>query len=207
MKNNNLKSISYIIIDNMKPNYKNSVIYKIYCKDDNIKDIYIGSTTNFRNRKYDHKCNCYNINQLNLYNLKVYKFIRDNGGWENWDMIIIEEFECENKLELIKKEREYIEKLNASLNSDIPSRTVKEYRQDKKNELNEYNKNYYKNNEEFRKNRILYNTNRNKLQYVKDKRNQKIECSNCGLLVSKSNIKRHQLSNKCKDLKIKSIKN
>ena len=31
--------------------YSKTIIYKIVCKDINIKDCYVGSTTNFTNRK------------------------------------------------------------------------------------------------------------------------------------------------------------
>ena len=37
-------------------------IYKIYCKDESIKDIYIGSTSNFKRRKRDHRSRCNNSN-------------------------------------------------------------------------------------------------------------------------------------------------
>ena len=32
-------------------NYQNTIIYKIRCKDLNIKDVYVGHTTNFIQRK------------------------------------------------------------------------------------------------------------------------------------------------------------
>jgi hypothetical protein len=35
--------------------YSKTIIYKIVCKDVNIKDCYVGSTTNFTNRKGQHK--------------------------------------------------------------------------------------------------------------------------------------------------------
>ena len=40
--------------------YSNTIIYKIVCKDQNIKDIYVGHTTNFVQRKHAHKQNCNN---------------------------------------------------------------------------------------------------------------------------------------------------
>jgi hypothetical protein len=124
-------------------NYKNSIIYKLCCNDINIKHVYIGSTTDFSNRKRSHKYCCINTHNKN-YNLKVYQFIRDNGGWDNWSMIMIEEYSCENKLQLLKKEREYVEKSILSLNYCLPTRTIDEYRKDNK----EKNKIYYKKNKE-----------------------------------------------------------
>ena len=35
--------------------YTQTTIYKICCNDTAITDIYVGSTTNFANRKYGHK--------------------------------------------------------------------------------------------------------------------------------------------------------
>lgn len=92
-------------------NYQNSLIYKICCKNPNIKDVYIGSTTNFKSRKNQHKSCCNNINNKSHNNYK-YEFIRNNGGWNNWDMILIEKFPCNDSLELHKKEQEYIDEYN-----------------------------------------------------------------------------------------------
>ena len=67
----------------MENDYKNSVIYRIYCKDENIKDCYIGSTKCFIDRFNFHKNLI--IKNLNYYKYEVYQFIRDNGGWDNFN--------------------------------------------------------------------------------------------------------------------------
>ncbi len=41
-------------------NYSKGLVYKLCCNDTNIKDIYVGSTTNFIRRKSDHKSACDN---------------------------------------------------------------------------------------------------------------------------------------------------
>jgi predicted GIY-YIG superfamily endonuclease len=56
-------------------NYQNTVIYKIVCNDLNIKDLYVGHTTDFTKRKCCHKTRCGNINGKH-YNYKVYDYIR-----------------------------------------------------------------------------------------------------------------------------------
>jgi hypothetical protein len=99
--------------------YSNTIIYKIACKDQTIKDIYVGHTTNFTQRKYAHKTNCINEKSTN-YKLKVYEFIRNNGGWENWEMIEICSINCKNKLDALKWEHEYYYLLNATLNNVQP---------------------------------------------------------------------------------------
>ena len=79
------------------PKYENSVIYKIKHNEDyDDTNIYIGSTSNFKNRKYQHKCSC-NSEKGKKYNLPVYQYIRDNGGWDNFVMIPIEQYSCNDK--------------------------------------------------------------------------------------------------------------
>jgi len=99
--------------------YSNTIIYKIVCKDPNITDVYVGHTTNFVQRKYAHKQNCSNIKST-YYNLKLYKTIRDNGNWSNWEMSIVNFYKCKNQLEARQKEQEYFILLGATLNSINP---------------------------------------------------------------------------------------
>ena len=95
-------------------------IYQISCKDDTIKDTYIGSTYNIRERKSHHKSICNNDNSP-YYTFPVYKFIRNNGGWENWTMTILEQFECDTNMEKLKKERSFFEQFQPSLNTYKPA--------------------------------------------------------------------------------------
>ena len=59
-------------------------IYKLYCLDDNIKECYIGSCWDIEKRMINHKSSCTNINSKE-YNRTIYKCIRVNGNWCNWD--------------------------------------------------------------------------------------------------------------------------
>mgnify|MGYP003347100002 CR=1 FL=1 len=108
-----------IIID-----YSNTIIYKIFCKDPNVSDIYVGHTTNFVQRKHAHKQNSMN-SKSPCYDLKLYKIIRDNGGWDNWCMEIVNFFNCKDSYEARKKEQEYFILLKATLNSNEPLPLVK----------------------------------------------------------------------------------
>jgi hypothetical protein len=96
--------------------YSNTIIYKIYCKDDTIKDVYIGHTTNFIQRKYQHKIACNNLSNT----LKIYNVIRCHGGWENWDMIKISKYNCKDVNEAKSKEQEHYDILKNGLNSLPP---------------------------------------------------------------------------------------
>ena len=170
--------------------YSKTVIYKICCKDINITDIYIGHTTSFIKRKNCHKHNCINPNS-NHHNLYVYKFIRDNNGWNNWDMIEIEKYNCNDRLEALKKERYWIEELKATLNKQIPSRTKQEYNNDNREQINELNKEYYKNNREQinELNKEYYKNNKNIL-------NAEIHCDICNCNYTRRNKSRHEKTQK-----------
>jgi len=127
--------------------YQNSCIYRIYCKDTNITDCYIGSTVYLKNRKQSHKSSCNNPN-TRKYNLKVYKIIRENKGIDNWNFEILETIPCNKYNELIKYEKLYYEKYNSTLNTTYPGRSDKQYRNDNKEVTSQKKKEYYKKNKE-----------------------------------------------------------
>jgi hypothetical protein len=124
LKNNIV--LQYNKMSNALANYLNTVIYSIHCKDESINDIYVGHTTDFCQRYKCHKSSC-NNEQSKSYNLKLYKTIRENGGWDNWDMVIIEDYPCNNVVAARERERYWIEYLSSSLNIFIPNRSNKEY--------------------------------------------------------------------------------
>ena len=99
--------------------YSNTIIYKITCNDTNVKDVYVGHTTNFVQRKHAHKQSCINEKSSNN-KCKLYDVIRANGGWLNWTMEIIHFCNCKNHYEARIKEQEYFVLLNANLNSIEP---------------------------------------------------------------------------------------
>ena len=92
--------------------FSKTIIYKIVCNDLTIKDCYIGHTINMTKRKCVHKSRCHN-EKAKHYNTKIYKIIRQNGGWSNWSMILVEKFPCRDKHEACKREREIFEETDA----------------------------------------------------------------------------------------------
>jgi len=102
--------------------YSNTIIYKITCKNPEITDKYVGHTIDFAKRKYAHR-NGANNEKSPCYNLKLYKFIRDNGGWDNWKMDIVNFYNCNNLREAKTKEQEHYIELQATLNSIEPLKT------------------------------------------------------------------------------------
>jgi len=121
-------------------NYK-YIIYEIKCKDQNIKENYIGSTLDFLKRKSVHKCKCKN----DTYQNSLYSFIRENGGWDNFTMYPIEIYYCNEKIEALIREKYWINNINSTLNtlnSDINIPCNTRYYKNKDNILNKQ-KEYY----------------------------------------------------------------
>ena len=128
-------------------NYSNGCVYKLCCKDPNITDIYVGSTTRFIRRKCEHKSRC-NNDTGRYFNFPVYQFIRSNGGFENWDMIELEKCNVKDKKELETRERYLCEILCARLNGNVPTQTNKEYREANRDALSIRSKEYREANKE-----------------------------------------------------------
>ena len=135
-------------------NYQNTIIYKLVCNNLNVTDTFVSYTTDFTNRKRSHKTDC--NTQFNTdYNRKVYQIIRENDGWDNWSMIEIEKFPCNDRNEAAARARYYYELLNANMNSQAPTFDkvnkkiyMKKYRESNKEEISEYDKAYKEANKE-----------------------------------------------------------
>jgi hypothetical protein len=169
-------------MEDVDERYENGVIYMIKHKTDETKEYYIGSSKDFKARCWEHKSNCNNQNRKQ-YNYKVYKYIRENGGWDCWNMILLYDYPCKNKNELEQEERRAIKEYKSTLNQFIPCRTQKEYYQDNKVKKSQYNKEYNEVNKE----------------EIAEKRAIKINCDICNSLVRKRDIAKHKRSQKCKN--------
>jgi len=111
-------------------------IYKIVCKDTSISDFYIGSTfTSINVRFNEHKFSC----NLDTDTRKLYVFIRNNGGIDNWKIIKLEDYPCNTDVEQRLRERLYYELLEPSLNTERPYLFPSE----KKRENIEYQRNIH----------------------------------------------------------------
>jgi len=185
-------------------NYSNTIIYKLCCNDLNITEVYVGQTTDFRKRKNNHKVSC-NNQTAKGYNYNVYQFIRDNGGWDNWNMIEIEKYNAIDGNDAKKRERFWIEELKAILNCKIPTRLQKEYYENNKQKIKIYRNNhkedrkkhdkkYYENNKEIinEKKKEYHQQN---IEYFKEYYSEKIKCD-CGCEIRKSDLTRHKRTKK-----------
>ena len=162
-------------------NYQSTVIYKIVCDDLTVKYCYVGSTTDFTKRKSGHKTCCTN-EKVRSYNLKVYKTIRENGGWDNWSMVLIEKYPCENKQQAEQRERFWYEQLNADMNTyrphiteqelkELQNEAYKKYRENNQEKLKEYLKKYNEANQEKLKERKKEYNKKNK-DKIKEKQKE-----------------------------------
>jgi len=92
--------------------FQKTVIYTI--KTGN--SLYVGSTTNFTQRKSGHTNSITNENKK-TYNLKLYKAIRANGN--EWCMLPHSKFPCNDKIEQTIEE----ERIRCLLNADLNMRS------------------------------------------------------------------------------------
>jgi len=161
-------------------------IYKI-CSDDLPDFVYVGSTKAFRQRKAQHKTECNNENRQS-YNRKLYTTIRENGGWDNWRMVIIEDCGEITFTQARIKEEENRVKLNANLNSQKCHQTEEEK---KERHNKESNKSYHNNKEYYKEYDKEYREN-NK-EAIKEKRGKKITCE-CGRTFKICEKARHERS-------------
>jgi len=104
--------------------YSKTVIYKIVCNDENVDYLYIGSTTNFTKRKNCHKSCCNNINNKS-YKQKKYVQIRENGGWENFKMIEVEKYPCNDNREAEARKEVIRLELKANMNTFTENESYK----------------------------------------------------------------------------------
>jgi len=158
--------------------YSKTVIYKIqHIEDESL--LYVGSTTNFTKRKSQHKTNCTSTNSKE-YNQKKYRMMRENGGWDMFQMIEIEKFQCNDKREAEKRENEIMKELKANMNSlksHSGFETIKDY---KKHWLTTtISKQYILNNKEVRN----------------AKKRENVKCE-CGLEMTRNSLARHKKTKK-----------
>jgi hypothetical protein len=118
-------------------NYQKGKIYKLWSPSKNL--VYYGSTIEtleerLTNHKYDYK----SYKKTNHY---ISSFIVLEC--EDYKIELVEEYPCNNKTELEKKEGEYI-RANECVNCRIAGRTKQEYTNDTKEQKSKYDKIYKK---------------------------------------------------------------
>ncbi len=208
----------------MKADYSKGFIYKLCCLDPIVSEIYVGSSVDFKGRRRTHKCAC-TKEGVKDYDMYVYQFIRDHGGWDNWRMVVLHDFPCGSKKELEQEETRVILELHSELNKRVPyvskeeKRTKEriyvnnryandeEFREKRKQASNEF---YSENKEEINQKKKVYrDENKEKInarrkvyrdknkEEINAKRRVKVVCEYCKCEVGKYYLKKHQESAKC----------
>ena len=170
-------------------NYQEALIYKIAHRYSPY--VYIGSTCNFSRRKAHHKSSCNNEKMKN-YNNKVYQTIREMGGWDNFEMVLVAKCPCNDKMELHAKEFEYQQLFDVNMNTysatsgidpsdpEYMKKYYEKHREEKCEKYRENRKKYYeKNREKMREdNKKYYEKHREKMrEYQKKYREKKLMSS------------------------------
>ena len=126
--------------------------------------LYIGSTSDYKTRCAHHRGDCYNQNNKN-YNIRLYKYIREKGGFDNFEFRILQEISDKSKLRTA--EREYMQKYSPELNVydvDIDCRHNTEYQTKSTMKSRKKNYEHYKQQLAKYKNKKYINPLNNKIQ-------------------------------------------
>ena len=154
---------------NIDERYQRGKIYTVRCRyDDSL--IYVGSSIDkLAKRMWGHhkdkKCS-------------LYKLV--NGDWNNWYIELYEEYPCNNKEQLEKREGE-VQREIATINKRIAGRTKKEYDEDNRDIIREKDKQRYENNRD----------------KIREQKKEICKCDVCGCEITKTHLRRHQKTAKC----------
>ena len=168
--------------ETIKNRYTDGKIYTIRCNTDDTL-IYVGSTIQPLSKRFSsHKKDCNNEKGLS-YNTFFYTSIRENGGISNFYYELYEDYPCNNRNELDRREGEITRQIS-SLNKNIAGRTKKEYKSDHQDEIQQYQQQYQQKYQ-------LYNK-----ESIQHKNNTKYKCDVCDGRYTYSNKSAHMNSPK-----------
>ena len=183
--------------------YSKGKIYKLY-RVSNKDLVYYGSTIKTLDKRLAKHISDYKINSS-----CTSKKVLVAGDYK---MELIENFPCNSKAELERKEGEYA-KNNVCVNEVIAGRTNKEWREDNKKAIAEKWKEYYEKNKEqiaerkkeyvkeYRENNKEIIAKKKKEWYennkevIAEKHKEKVTCE-CGCIINKGDLPRHKKTNK-----------
>ena len=152
--------------------YSKTSIYKIQ-HEDNEELLYVGHTTDFTKRKCAHKQGSTNPNDKK-HNYKVYKMIRDNGGWDCFRMIEIKKFPCNDANEATAEEDIIMQEMKSTMNDRRSSRSKEQYLLDNRDNKKKYDEQYRIDNAD----------------KIRERKREKYTCD-CGVILCKDSLKRH----------------
>jgi len=93
-----------------KIDYSKTIIYKIQHKEKR-ELFYVGHTTNFECRKYQHQ------KATKEGPSNFYTSIRSNGGWDMFEMVPIKQVDCLDRIAALIEEQKAIDDMKPTLNT------------------------------------------------------------------------------------------
>ena len=170
-------------------------IYKIICSQSN--DVYVGSTFNsLKYRWQGHKCLYKRWMDGKTNNLSIYSLFQKHDI-ENFKIILIKEYEVEDKNHLEAYEQLWINKLkpiNKVNPFQIKKLSAKQYREANKETITQYKKRWHETNRESVKVKQKQYRESNK-EVLNEKKKEKITCE-CGTDYTRSHKARHENTKK-----------
>ena len=188
----------------MDNSYKNGKIYKII--DNTNGNFYVGSTNYVKlcSRMGKHRgyLKAYMKGSTLKYCASMEILIN-----ENYKMLLLEPYPCKNRDELRMREQQWMDKLRCDKMVNKQDAYVsKEDMLIKKKQCKIDNKEQYQKQQiQYRKDNLEMMKERERASYQKHKKQkltrkqEKVECSNCKLIVSRGNLSTHKKSQKCLD--------
>jgi group I intron endonuclease len=160
--------------------YSKGKIYRLI-NDIDPNEIYIGSTClDLSKRLFNHRAYA----RLNKKS-KIYQRMKD-VGIDHFKIVLVEEYPCENKMQLVQREQYYIDLLKPNLNSRWAYATDEQ----KKDRKNDHQKNHYQNNRDAK-----LASNRNyrlaNIRLISANASEKVTCE-CGAIIRKDGLSRHR---------------
>jgi len=102
----------------------NYTYYKVKHLTDDAKECFVGSAKDIKRRIYEHK--------HAVGHLKLYKYVRKNGGWDNWKFDILETKLCETPYQRYTRESKLIKDNKATLHTHDKGSTTVNYDDERK---------------------------------------------------------------------------
>ena len=169
--------------------YATAKIYKVV--DNSYTMCYYGSTVQPLSKRISNHRMHYKLFGEGKFNHRLTVFdIFDAHGAENCKIELIEEFPCESKEQLNKREGFYIQN-NECVNKVIAGQTLAEWKSANREHLQQYQANYtYANLQRVRE------IKRRSWHKHKDRALEKITCEVCGSVCIRQHVERHRLSRK-----------
>lgn len=191
-----------------KQDLSQAVIYHIR-RMETKEVVYVGSSCNFKQRRKTHKSSCY-AETNNAYNYPVYVYIREQGGFNLFEVVPISFHKLDNEIELLILEQNEIDKYPNAYNklrayiteeqrvqkkkewNEANKEEMKKYQEKHKEKLAHYNKEYYEANKEHHAQQMKERYEKNKAEI-----NAKVECPCCKKMTIKQYLSRHQKGKAC----------